>query len=173
MLLAVLLFPLAGHLVFFQFRKMQLRYAFKEILEHSIPKVELVLIKIPADWLQRPPAYFQPVDKKEFRLRGEMYDIVYQEQKGNTFWNYCLADKAEILLFAQLDQWVQQQSSCDPFEQGQTLQLERLLNSLFTSTTPILAHIPAGADISTWPPYIFSILPWVPEVVNPPPEMSC
>lgn len=172
LLLALLLIPILGHKAFFKLRKWQLRHDFKEKLEHRIPKADLELIKIPVQWLEKAPAHFRQLEKNEFRLDGRMYDIVYQEERRDSIWNYCLEDEAETKLFAQLDDWVLQQSTQDPFQQGQTLQWERLFDSLFQiniSEFPIIASRPANAD---WLPYRFTSLPWELETASPPPRKS-
>ena len=159
-----------GHLGIFNLRKWQIRHAFKEQLEHGIPKEELSLIKIPKVWLKKAPAHFQQIEKKEFRLDGEMYDIVYQEQRLDTLWNYCIADKAESLLFAQLDDWVEEQSHEDPFQQSQTSQLERLWSSLFQIEIADLDVSIVHARASEWAPYLFNYTVVKADLISPPPE---
>ncbi|PHN01202.1 hypothetical protein [Flavilitoribacter nigricans] len=170
LLLTCFLFPLLGHIVLFKIRRGQLRHELKEKLEHSVPRGELELISIPAEWMEHPPAYFQRTKPNEFRLHGEMFDIVHREARADTLLLYCLADKAETLLFTRLDEWVKQQHSKDPFQRGQTLQWERLLDSLFPSliATPGIADAPSGPFLR--PPYRFSCSPWEREAIHPPPE---
>ena len=158
-------------MVLFKLRREQLRHELKEKLEHSVPQEDLKLIKIPVGWIKHPPAHFQHIKKNEFRLDGTMYDIVYRESKPDTLWLYCLADEAETLLFAQLDRWVEQQNTHDPFQQGQFQQWERLLDSLYP-IVPALSHSKLfRASQLSLPPYRFSFLPWEPEATKPPPKV--
>lgn len=170
LLLTLFLFPLVGHVVFFKFRQYQVRHEFKEKLEHSIPKAELTLIKIPRHWLRLSPSHFQQLERNEFRLYGTMYDIINREAYGDTLWYYCLADAEETLLFARLDDWVQAQSQSDPFQSGQNLQWDRLVDSLFQisiSNPSIAFYRPLS---SAWPPYRFAPVNWKVEAIDPPPE---
>jgi hypothetical protein len=136
-----------------------------------VPPEDLELIKIPIAWIKNPPARFQQIKKNEFRLDGNLYDIVYRASQTDTLWLYCLADEAETLLFAQLDSWAAQQNTHDPFQRGQLLQWERLLNSLYQIVPSFNQLLNFPASRSGLPPYRFSFLPWEPEAIKPPPEV--
>lgn len=171
LLLAFFLFPLVGHMVFFKVRRGQLRHELKEKLEHSVPRGALTFIKIHRDWLTQPPAHFQWTEKNEFRLDGKMYDIVYRESSGDTIRLHCLADEAETLLFTHLDHWVETQNSKDPFQRGQSLQWERLLDSLFQMASFFPAPFTSPGGVLDLPPYRFNYLGWEREAVKPPPKV--
>lgn len=161
---------MTGHLLVFKFRQGQLRHQLKHKLEHSIPREELTYLKIPQSWFSDPPGHFQVIKKNEFRLNGQMFDIVHREAENDTLYLYCLADEAETLLFARLDEWVAQQNTNDPFQRGQRLQWERLLDSLFQVS--VVAFPPSEFPDAKYqlPPYRFSWQTWEQEAVNPPPE---
>ncbi len=171
LLLAFFLFPLVGHMVFFKIRRGQLRHELKEKLEHSVPRGDLTFIKIHREWLSQPPAHFQWTEKNEFRLNGEMFDIVYRESVGDTIMLHCLADKAETLLFTHLDNWVEKQNTDDPFQRGQSLQWQRLLDSLFQVASFFSIPSSSPDEVLDLPPYRFDYSDWEREVVNPPPEV--
>ncbi|RYD78723.1 MAG: hypothetical protein EOP53_10755 [Sphingobacteriales bacterium] len=64
---------------------------------------------------------FDLKDEHEFSYKGEMYDVVRTEKTGNTITFYCLNDKKEKQLFANLNQSVKQNSAENPFQKSSKL----------------------------------------------------
>jgi hypothetical protein len=66
-------------------------------------------------------ADFEQLEEDEFSYKGEMYDVVRTEKTGNTITFYCLNDKKESRLFADLQQFIKQNSAENPFQKSSKL----------------------------------------------------
>ena len=131
-LLLLLLFQTASYLLVFKIQQYQIRKEIKQQIKAGVPEDELVLLKIPLSLESSAHNdQFQRIHDREFRYQGEMYDIVRQEQHGDTTWYYCLWDEKESELFAQLDEQVAQQMNQNPAQKKQHEQLDRLLHALY------------------------------------------
>lgn len=67
---------------------------------------EFKVIKVPKTWANDPPPEFKWHEDHEFRYRGQMYDVIRKEVKGNQIWYYCYWDKAETKLLNNLSKYV-------------------------------------------------------------------
>ena len=109
----------------------QVRQEIKHRIKKGIPETELHKITFAQnekiDWVR---------DGKEFRLKGEMFDVVRKEiLNGNTIY-HCINDKEEKALFAILDELVKEQMQDEESSEGSTAQL---LFKIFSQTciTPV------------------------------------
>lgn len=65
---------------------------------------ELALIKMPVN---KPNTDgFRLIDKREFKYKGEFYDVVKKKIVNDTIFYYCLNDKKETSLFDNLDKHI-------------------------------------------------------------------
>ena len=90
-LISILLFlclfaPLTGAFVMLRVQKSLVRREVKHMLMRKINKEELVLIKVSKTQHQNELEWKH---SKEFKYKGEMYDIVSVEQHGDSTWYYC------------------------------------------------------------------------------------
>jgi len=112
-ILFMLLFGMGGHLILFKLERTAIRREIKERLEHSIPKEELCLIRFSTDkkidWKRK---------DKEFRYLGDMYDVVYKEYHAGVIHYYCIKDKEETKLLANLEKLVKEHTG--KTKQGKT-----------------------------------------------------
>lgn len=101
-------------LVFYIIRS-DIRHEIKERIEASAPEASLVLVKIAKD---NPPKNFQFTEAgREFRYKGQMYDIVRQEVKNDSILYYCIHDIRESQLYAKVEQQLQDEFSTSPQHQ--------------------------------------------------------
>ena len=165
-LLFLMLLQAAGYIVVFEIQKHGIRREIKQQIKAGVPEAELVLLKFCEG--KSEPA-FQRVDEHEFRYGGKMYDIVRQENHGDTTWYYCLADEKETQLFAHLEELVKRGMRQNPEQQQR---LERLL-SIFG----LLFFSPGDGAI--WGETIeemavsndcFELKTWITSPPTPPPE---
>lgn len=130
-LLLLLLFQTASHLFVFKIQQYQIRKEIKRQIKAGVPEEELILLKIPHSLEISPNNKFKRIEEHEFRYLGEMYDVVKQEQHGDTTWYYCLWDEKESELFAQLDEQVAQHMHQNQEQKKQHEWLDRLLGTLY------------------------------------------
>lgn len=125
-----------GDWLVFSIIRSDIRESIKEKIESSVAKEELVLIKISRT---NPPKDFQFIEEgREFRYKGEMYDIVQQEVKGDTTYYQCIHDIRETKLYADLDQQIQNEYATNPVHhKKQTELLKKIPKVYFFSANSI------------------------------------
>ncbi|MDZ7773074.1 MAG: hypothetical protein U5K31_10110 [Balneolaceae bacterium] len=102
----------------------------KENLEREHPD-ERSLLKLPAAWEEDPPDDLQWHHEKEFRYRGQMYDVIRTERHGDQIWYYVHHDRAETRLLGGLARYVNDFLNQRPDKQRQNVLLESILKQQF------------------------------------------
>lgn len=109
--LFIFIYNLFGYYTVFKVLQNHVRDEVKQRIKHSVPDDELVLISVSATdnysliWTK---------PNKEFRYRGEMYDIVRLETKRDLILYYCIHDFKESKLFANIDDHIQRHIADNP-----------------------------------------------------------
>lgn len=109
MLASLVLLSATGPMLFFKVKQLQVRHEIKQKIKAGVDEKDLHLIKIPLVLEKERNDIFKRIDSKEFRYKGNMYDIVKQEKHESETWYYCIADEEEEELFAQLDELVEKE----------------------------------------------------------------
>ncbi len=99
LILLVLLFNSIGYYLLFEVKRHVIKKEMQAAIQHRSSK--MVILKIDHPEKDRE---FQRIDKKEFRYKGAMYDIVREISTGNTTVFVCIHDVKETGLFAGLKQ---------------------------------------------------------------------
>lgn len=169
-LLLLLLFHPGGYFLIFKIQQYQVRREIKQRIKAGVPEQELVLLKIPRNLEEQPSQLFQRIHSGEFRYQGKMYDIVRQQEHGDTTWYYCVSDEKETVLFANLDELVNRESNQNPQRKQQSEELQRLLNTLFIVqyNRPHLVGSPGEGELID---YRFVIQTWINIPPVPPPKV--
>lgn len=169
-LLLLLLFQTASYLLVFKIQQYQIRKEIKQQIKAGVPEEALVLLKIPLSLeTSAHNEHFQRIHDREFRYRGEMYDIVRQEQHGDTTWYYCLWDEKESELFAQLDKQVAQQMNQNPEQKKQHELLDRLLHALYLTDSKYYLFSIFTHTVHSMACYSFMLKSWSEAPPTPPP----
>jgi len=82
------------------------RHEIKQRIKAGVPEEDQVLLKIPMALEQTPNSTFVRIHSREFRYKGEMYDILKKEIRGDTTWYTCIHDVKESGIFKDLDKRV-------------------------------------------------------------------
>jgi len=159
-----------GYLLIFKIQQYQIRKEIKQRIKAGVPENELVLLKIPRALEEKPNPVFQRIHEREFRYEGKMYDIVRREIHGDTTWYYCVSDEKETVLFANLDELVNRETSQNPQRRQQSEELQRLLNTFFVVqyNRPSLVSSPGEGGLID---YRFVIQTWINTPPVPPPKV--
>jgi hypothetical protein len=165
-----MLFQAAGHFFVFKILQHETRRQIKQQIKAGVPKAELVLLEIPKDLEEKNNAVFQRIHERELRYNGCMYDIVRQENHGDTTWYSCLSDEKETQLFANLDELVKQDMAGNPQHRRQADELLRLLSVLYFNQKTEAFLIFLNAQKAT-PFFPFSLKTWDFSPATPPPEV--
>ncbi len=133
MLILLLVFHSAGHFIVFKVLEYKTKKEIKTRIKLGVSEDELVLLKIPKSMEEKPNKYFQRIHEKEFRYKGEMYDIVKKENKTDTTYYYCIHDVKESKLFANLDTLIKNELN-SPEKKKELSGLIQILNGNYFKT---------------------------------------
>ncbi|MDZ7716564.1 MAG: hypothetical protein U5J95_10160 [Balneolaceae bacterium] len=102
----------------------------KQNLRSELGK-EYRVIKVPKSWATSPPSEFKWHEDHEFRYRGQMYDVISQEEHGDQIWYFCYWDKAETELLNNLSAYVSSFLQQQPEQKKKTQHLIIILKNVF------------------------------------------
>lgn len=142
LLVSLLSLQSLGPYVLIQVQQQQLKRQMKRAIKAGVPEAELHRIAFAASRHLRDSERVQWMHEREFRLDGEMYDIVRSEQCGDSIIHHCIRDDEETALFARLDELVREESGSNPAERGKSASLQRLAS---------LPYLPAEVGIAPTP----------------------
>jgi hypothetical protein len=170
LLLTVLLLPLAGTYTCFKIRQYKVHKTIKRQIKKGVEEKDLVLLKIHQDLEEKENSRFKRIHSKEFRFDGEMYDIVRQEQQGDITLYWCVWDKEETALFAELDIMVGKAMGTNPEQKKDSDKLNKFLSSLFFEELhDDFCNLDSSGDDNFY--FHFCTKNFVSEIPSPPPEV--
>ncbi len=110
---------------------------------------------------------------REFEYKGEMYDVIRSEMKGDSIWYWCYWDKKETKLRKELNVLLVNLMGPGQQSRNEGRQLNDFFKSLFVPVT-IDIQIPAsGKDHNQYMmPYTFSLHAFDRTPPVPPPDVS-
>lgn len=171
LLFTAMIYLTSGYFVVFKLQQFHIKREVKQRLKAGVPESRLTLVKIPVEWEKSGSSQFQRIHAGEFRYHGEMYDIVRSEAKGDTTFYYCIHDKEETKLFANLDKLIQTDSAPNPERQKRLGELLKLLSQQYLApgnNTNKLVYTNMQYKSS----YCFGLQTWSVEPPYPPPKQS-
>ena len=169
LLLFVFLQP-SIYFVVFRVQQYQIRREIKLKIKNGVPEDELVLLKLHKNAPEKRSNLMLWLFKKEIRLDGKMYDVVRQEEHGDTVWHFCILDEQETVLFASLDNQIRQEMNHNPAKNERSTKLLRSL-SLWYLPAEISHKIQKFTALPEFPAYYFLPKSWVSTPKTPPPEL--
>jgi len=169
-LLLFVLFQLTCYLLIFKSQQFQIRKEIKYRIKAGVPDDELVLITIPNSLLEENNPIFQWIHKKEFRYKGNMFDIVHKDVYKDSTQFYCLSDHKETQLFANLDQLVKKEMSQNSEKKQQRDRVSYLLNSIYICKTSNHIFVNSSKEIE-FLDYFFHSKTWKKTPNTPPPKV--
>lgn len=117
-------FNAGGYLFVFKFKQYQLRKEIKNQIKEGVSDKDLTLITLDSETIP----YLEWKNKHEFLYQGQMYDVVRKgNDKNGNILLYCISDAQETLLFAGLNNLVNQQSPAKENEKSAFNQLFKLI----------------------------------------------
>ena len=128
--------PLGGTYISFWIKQSQLQYAMEHRIRKEKTEENLVLVKIPKSLEAKPDKTFKRIHSREFRYKGNMYEVVRQEDKGEETWYWAIHDEAETNLYAKMDELKRKAWGDEPMPNAPSNKLERLYPSyIFLANT--------------------------------------
>lgn len=149
-------------------------YSVKEDVKEQIERGtegEQTLIKVPKSWSENPPDNFKWHEDHEFEYRGQMYDVIRQQTRGNEIWYYCYWDKAETKLLKNLSKYVSSYLHQHPQKDQKTSFISSYLDKVFVwSPFPaLLIPFPEGVPFVKSTASYFSVIL---DLDHPPPQTA-
>jgi hypothetical protein len=138
---------------------------------HSKYEEEIVIIKIPKKWEQDPPADFEWHDDREFRYRGQMYDVVRKEVHNDKIWYFSYWDKAETEVLNNLSKYVSNYLQNNPDEQQKNTFLKTYLDHSFLISAMESPAVPIF-EVEDSPPENMKMQNIFLDIDSPPPQKS-
>lgn len=162
-----LCFGIVGAYTVFRILQSHARQEIKELIKQGISDNQLHKIVFldneKPDWVEK---------GKEFRYRGQMYDIVKQKYAEGKVVYYCVNDKEETQLFVNLDELVKEQMENGNNPYGNATKL--LLKFLFQTYTAEKAYSFTELFFTSelFFHYFFTLTSVYPEAETPPPDLG-
>ena len=105
LLTLILCYYTAGYYFVFKARQIQVKSEIKQVLKSTVPSEQLVVIRLSPENRHE----FKWIHSREFRLKGNMYDVVKNVVVSPGVNDlYCINDREESILFENLDKWVKE-----------------------------------------------------------------
>jgi hypothetical protein len=101
LLFFALTFPFWGNFVALQLQKKKVKHDIKWSIAEGLPKSELTHLTFGCESMDSQVVWKH---SKEFEFEGEMYDIVYKDQVGDSLHYWCWWDKEETMLNRKIEQ---------------------------------------------------------------------
>lgn len=136
-------FALTAYFGSFKIRQHQVRKEMKTLIKAGAP--DSLHHYFYLDEIESDPSQITWIHSKEFRYRGEMYDILTSTKENGRVLLHCIHDVKESGLFAELDRMVDKGLNGDPQQRNQKLHWHKLFHSLFLSDST--SDVPFAADV--------------------------
>ncbi|MBR9861682.1 hypothetical protein GYB22_13235 [bacterium] len=165
--LVLLVLPVILLLLGFKHQQHQIRRAVKHQIIQGIEKEQLSLIKIHLKDAQQ----LSWKHSKEFKYRGEMYDVVYRDTTGDTLIYYCWWDNKETALNKQLSLAVTKYFGTNNQNDKQKNKLQHFIKTLICVEAFESVYI-CPSSSSDWEDVIYRCLKIFPDHELPPPRLA-
>lgn len=100
LIVSILLLNIVGYYPIFKIAELQIQHAVKQQMKKNLSKKDLHVLSFPIH--QKNNIKWERKEK-EFKYKGQLYDVVYAEAIGDSINYYCINDSEETLLFSCLD----------------------------------------------------------------------
>ncbi len=123
-----------GYFIVFKSMQLAVKSDIKRRIKEKLPESELTVIRL-SDNDKTMHDRMRWIEGTEFRLDGNMYDVVRSERVGDTTIYYCINDVQEESLFVNLDKQVKEQDQNNPQSNQKRTNLLKILvqEALMTS----------------------------------------
>lgn len=103
-------FNTIGFYILFLAVKYQNKERITELIHKGILDNYLILLKIPKKSFSQNNASFQRIESDELKYKGNMYDIVKEENHDSLIYFYCISDEVEDEIIASLENYTSNNS---------------------------------------------------------------
>lgn len=103
-------------------------------IENGTCENELVLFKFSNEELKKGSSHIEWVEENEFRIEGEMYDVVKKEFKEDTMYLYCLHDEKESVLYSGIVKIINKLFGEEKDNAGKLNTINNILSEFYTAS---------------------------------------
>jgi hypothetical protein len=159
-----------GHFGLFKAKQYKARKEINAIIKAGVP--DSLQVNFYLDEIQSESKLFIWIHSKEFRYKGQMYDVISEKEENGRVLLTCIHDVKESGLFADLDKMIQKQMNSDSQHQSSRKQWIKLFQSLFYDENPQVEHHQFAYQLHT---FFFRVnfLSVSFNTESPPPEAIC
>tara|TARA_B100000614_G_C14459075_1_gene457651 strand:+ start:113 stop:622 length:510 start_codon:yes stop_codon:yes gene_type:complete len=143
----LILLQSAGVMFVYKLQELNIKSEVKQQIKLGIAETDLITLAIPKHLEEKANPEFKRIHEKEFRYKGEMYDIISKVVKDDTTYYDVIHDPKESKLFAKLDELANNELNNDPAQK----KISERIKSLFAAN-----YIPSKSDIISNFPYSIS-----------------
>jgi hypothetical protein len=129
LLIFSMIFAFTAYLGIFKWQQFKVRKEIKAAIKAGVP--DSLKVQFYLDELEANPTQITWIHSKEFRYKGEMYDIVSKQVLNGRVLLSCIHDVKESGLFAALDEMINFQMNADPRQQNSKENWLKLFHSLY------------------------------------------
>ncbi len=166
-LFGIFLFNTAGYFIAFKSVQYQIKNEIKAEIKEKISSCELTTIVInlkqlnKIEWLEK---------GKELKYNGELYDVVRHTENDTSITYYCINDKQEELLFANLEEHINTHISADkPLKNNSAKKIvDHVIKLYFSNESPLVFNS-ISSDISFFQIPLIYTSAFI-KINSPPPE---
>lgn len=161
-----------GYLVVAKFQQWQVRKEMKKRIEKGVPEDQLTLLKFHRyqTGAASTETFTWTKHGREFRHYGEMYDIVRQEELGDTMYFYCIHDFKESKIYARIDKLTGLEVQTNPYQRQRSQVFSRFLTFVYLAEYGEFNSTINSVDLH-YRVYSFSISTWIKAPESPPPQV--
>ncbi len=141
----------------------------KQKIKQSVPENELVLITVSVTD-NKSLKWTKP--NKEFRYKGEMYDIVRQETKDEMISYSCIHDFKESKLFANINEHIQRHIADNPIQRKKANILLKRMFKVFYCNDLEFISFPTTFKLINYKNYLQAYNSIYIHVLDPPPKFA-
>lgn len=110
------------------------------------------------------------IKENEFRINGEMYDVVRKEIFEDSVYVYCFQDEKESVLYANMERILKRLNEDEPNTINSIVSINKLISKLFSNSINELDYSCLNERGIEFPDEIFKILKGVNYLNTPPPQ---
>ena len=166
-LLCIFLFNTAGYFIAFKVAQYEIKSETRSYIRSNININELIAITINKADLT---SVKWEESGREMFYKNELYDIVNSTEVATTITYYCLNDKKEKSLFANLDDHINMQVSDQPLKNDGSKKLVDHVIKLYFHNESLFTAATSNILSSVFPNMVINYTPVLIETNSPPPE---
>jgi hypothetical protein len=166
--LLLLLAPAFGLYIWLELQKELTRHQVKELLEVGLEDEALTLFKFTNEGSEQ----LEWEHSKEFKFDGKMYDVVRQEEHGDTTYYYCWEDHKESEIYRQTNRLIQVVQRTDPDRKERQDRLVNFYKNLFCSDVALSSMTLGLNQIKIHPKQLLPPKDFQSSPSSPPPKHS-